>query len=369
MNNNFDMIPLYGKITCKDSGGGGGVTPSGTKEITIKENGNFLHDVSGYAAASIDVDVPIPDGYIIPSGTKEIVVTENGTIVEDIAQYESASISVNVDNSSELIDELLSPTGSMNIDIDSNVASVTASAMQGEKSVKSVKLNNATKIDTNAFYSCSNLESLYAPEVTYIGNGAFKECSELSEIYLPKVKTIYGGSSLQTGSAFYNCAFSEADLPSVLTIGHSAFYLCSNIETLNAPNCTSISNASLALCPSLKKVVLGAAPMNADLFYSGPGSTYYGMSSTPSTCEILDIVGETSKGINLGYIPEGIKHLIIRNTSGIVPNIDSTDYKSKFTQLKIFVPYDLLNSYRVATNWTLYSDKFYALEDYDVVTG
>ena len=367
MNNNFDMIPLYGKITCKDSGGGG-VIPSGTKDIIVTENGNFLHDVSGYATASIDVDVPVPDGYIIPSGTKDIIVTENGTIVEDIAQYESASISVNVDNSSELIDELLYPTGSMNIDIDSNVASVATSAMQGEKSVKSVKLNNATKIDTNAFYGCSNLESLYAPEVTYIGNGAFKECSALSEIYLPKVKTIYGISA-SNGNSFYKCAFSEADLPMVLQIGCSAFYLCSNLETLNAPNCISIDIGALALCPSIKKVVLGAAPMNVDVFYSGPGSSWYGMASNPSKCDILDIVGETSKGINLGYIPEGIKHLIIRNTSGVVPQIDSTDYNSKFTQLKIFVPYDLLNSYRVATNWTLYSNRFYALEDYDVVTG
>lgn len=446
MNNNFDMIPLYGKITCKDSGGGGGVTPSGTKEITIKENGNFLHDVAGYAAASIDVDVPvpegyiipsgtkeitirengnfshdvswyaatsidvdvpvpegyiipsgtkeitikengsviedvsgyasasidvdvpIPEGYIIPSGTKEIILTENGSVIEDVNAYESVDISVNIpDTSSELLDELLYPTGSKSIDIDSTVDVVTAYAMRGQTSVKSVKLRNATDINVSAFDGCSNLSSLYAPEATRIYNNAFLNCAALSEIYLPKVRTIDNSSSGGVTGAFYACAFSEANLPSVESIGNRAFYLCKNLTTLYAPNCTSIGNGALALCPSLKKVTLGATKMNVDAFWSGPGSSYYGVGTT--TCEILDIVGDTATGINIGYIPEGIQELIIRNTSGIVPEIDSNDYTSKFTKLKIFVPNTLLSAYRNATNWTLYANKFYALEDYDVITG
>lgn len=367
MNNNFDMIPLYGKITCKDSGGGG-VTPSGTKEITIKENGNFLHDVAGYAAASIDVDVPVPEEYIIPSGTKEIILTENGRVIEDVNAYESVDISVNVpDTSSELLDELLYPTGSKSIDIDSTVESVTSYAMHGATSVKSVKLRNATSINSGAFNGCINISSLYAPEATRIYNNAFLNCTSLSEIYLPKVRTVDNASFTGVSGAFYACAFSEANLPSVESIGNKAFYSCKNLTTLYAPNCTSIGDAALGVCPSLKRVTLGAAKMNVDVFMSGPGSALYGMGTT--TCDILDIVGETETGIDIGYLPEGIQELIIRNTSGILPEIDSNDYTSKFTNLKIFVPNDLLDAYRNATNWTLYANKFYALEDYDVITG
>ena len=327
-------LPLYGRLSHTPASSGGGVTPSGTKEITIKENGSFLHDVSGYAAASIDVDVPVPDGYIIPS---------------------------------ELLDELLCPTGSKSIDIDSTVDVVTAYAMRGQTSVKSVRLRNATDINISAFDGCSNLLSLYAPEATRIYNNSFLNCSALSEIYLPKVRTIDNSSSVGVTGAFYACAFSEATLPSVESIGNRAFYLCKNIATLYAPNCTSIGNGALGVCPSLKKVTLGAAKMNVDAFLSGPGSSYYGIGTT--TCEILDIVGDTATGIDIGFIPEGIKALIKRNTSGIVPEINATDYTSTFTKLKIFVPNTLLSAYRNATNWTLYADRLYALEEYDAITG
>lgn len=53
-----------------DSIGGGGITPTGTKEITITENGTTTEDVTNYANAEIIVDVPT--GGITPSGTKYI---------------------------------------------------------------------------------------------------------------------------------------------------------------------------------------------------------------------------------------------------------------------------------------------------------
>lgn len=44
------------------STGGGGITPTGTKEITITENGTTTEDVTNYASAAITVNVPSSGG-------------------------------------------------------------------------------------------------------------------------------------------------------------------------------------------------------------------------------------------------------------------------------------------------------------------
>lgn len=73
---------------------GGEFVPSGTKEISITENGTTTENVTSYANAEITVNVP-PSG-IIPTGTKQISITENGTTTEDVTNYATAEITVNV---------------------------------------------------------------------------------------------------------------------------------------------------------------------------------------------------------------------------------------------------------------------------------
>ena len=66
----------------------GGFTPTGTKQVSITQNGTTTEDVTNYASAEITVDVP--SSGITPSGT--IQITENGTV--DVTQYASANVNV-----------------------------------------------------------------------------------------------------------------------------------------------------------------------------------------------------------------------------------------------------------------------------------
>lgn len=61
-------------------GGGGGVTPTGTKQISITENGTTTHDVTDYASAEVTVNVPTPTDYLaalLGNALTSYVITSN----------------------------------------------------------------------------------------------------------------------------------------------------------------------------------------------------------------------------------------------------------------------------------------------------
>lgn len=73
--------------------GGGGIFPSGTKTITITQNGTVTEDVTNFANAEVITNVP--QG-VFPSGTKTINVTQNGTVTEDVTNYANVEVITNV---------------------------------------------------------------------------------------------------------------------------------------------------------------------------------------------------------------------------------------------------------------------------------
>lgn len=77
---------MYLDHIARNGGGGGEIT---TQSLSVTENGTYRAP-SGKAYTPVTVNVPQP------SGTKQITISENGSSTEDVAAYASAEITVAV---------------------------------------------------------------------------------------------------------------------------------------------------------------------------------------------------------------------------------------------------------------------------------
>ena len=162
--------------------------------------------------------------------------------------------------------------------------------------------NNITTIGDYAFSNCTSLITINLPNATNINYRAFYYCTSLTSINLPNVITI-------DNSAFSNCtSLTSVNVPSVTKLkGAYAFSNCSSLTSITLPSITSIEYSAFAYCTSLTSVIL-------------PGSTI---------CS-LDIS-------------------VFLNT----PIESGTGY--------IYVPANLVDSYKSATNWSEYANRIVAI--------
>ena len=175
-----------------------------------------------------------------------------------------------------------------------------------------------TKVGGSAFSSCSRIVEINLPKVTYVGNDAFSHCIKLKNISLPLCTT--------TGSnAFSYCAFESISLPSCQSLGGGSLRGCRQLTSVNLPLVTTIK-----------------------------GSTFYG---TP--IQVLDLPALTSiQAYGVGYI-DNLHTLILRNS-----NICVLENTNAFVGTKIadgtgyiYVPDNLVDSYKTATNWVTFANQ------------
>ena len=162
-----------------------------------------------------------------------------------------------------------------------------------------------TDIGSYAFDGCTNLAYINFPECTKIGIGAFQSCKSLDTAYFPKCsKIIY--------NAFNSCTnLSSINFPVCVDINASAFKGCINITTVSFPMCTNISSYAFNGCQKLSEIYLGASQV----------------------CTL--------------------------NNSNAFNRTPYTGYSSYFSGTPyIYVPHSLINSYKIASNWSYFSSYF-----------
>lgn len=167
--------------------------------------------------------------------------------------------------------------------------------------------NVIQSIGNNAFAYCYDLEVIDLPNSTSIGTSAFASCAKLNNINIPLVRTI--GSQ-----AFFTAKISYINLPSVTTIAANAFKQCIN----------------------LTKVDMNTCEMKQYAF-------------TESAIDTVIVRGTT------------IAKLGTNNVFAKTPLESGNGF--------IYVPKNLVDSYKSATNWSVFADRIRAIEDYPDICG
>lgn len=177
-------------------------------------------------------------------------------------------------------------------------------------SITEISNSDVTKVNVLAFSNCANLTSVNFPNVTTVGRQAF-ESTGLLEFSMPKVES-FGNN------AFQNAKFVRVTVPaSTRNIGIGMFKGNSLLEECHLLFAVNSFNGQDLFynCPKLKAVIIPSP----NLIALGGKSNMFGAVS-----------GQTSP-------------------------IDSG-------QCHIYVPSALIDSYKTATNWSVFADSFRAIE-------
>ena len=232
-----------------------------------------------------------------------------------------------------------------------------------------------------AFADCDQLASVRMSEsLTTIESNAFKDCTSLTSITLPKSLKAIGAY------AFFHCAeLTSIIIPdSVTSIGSNAFALCSKLKSLTIPNSvtdlgdlvcyncirlasvtigesvTSIGRGAFSFCNALESVIIGKSvrSIGSEAFYQ----THLSSVTIPNS---VTSIGESAfrecmdlKSVIIGNSVTKIDKYAFKDCPCItnivccaetVPIID--DYTFNFFASTLFVPYNLIDSYKNSSQW------------------
>ena len=170
-----------------------------------------------------------------------------------------------------------------------------------------------TTVGACAFLGCQALTAIDLPNVTQVNHNAFEACNHLQTTNIPKVTEF-------DRDVFTSSAIQQANFPLVTTIGNNCFYNTKHLISANLPLVTSLPIDSFRLSTIQTADFSAVTNINRTAF-TDCTSLETLIIRTPSVCVISDI----SVALRGSKIASG------------------TGY--------IYVPDDLVESYKTATNW------------------
>lgn len=229
-------------------------------------------------------------------------------------------------------------------------------ALIGQKGAYNIVQNllddgNSELVITDAGESSSNnldafitreISGVYTNDrITKVGLYGLGGCENLTSINLPNVVTV-------EDSGFYNCKLLKSvNLPKLTSLGNNGFN-STGLESINLPLCNKIGSSSFSYTKQLVSVIL---PLAASI----PGFCF-----NYSSVQKIDTSSVTSIAAYALGNAQQLDTLILRNSS-VCTLANSTN---TFTNTKIaagtgyiYVPDNLVDSYKTATNWVTFANQ------------
>lgn len=234
---------------------------------------------------------------------------------------------------------------SSNIKSDVSILGVVGTLKEGITPTGTIEINENGDYDVTEFSEAKvNIQS---------GGSTDNKLKELLEGTIVEL-TDYEITAVRKYGFAYCEDLIKVDLPNVATIGENAFARSENLIEVNLPNCETATDYSFNYCYSLKNV-------NMPKLQTVPSYMF-------QRCEAIqeiDLPSITRIFASAFYYCKSLEKLILRSETMV-----TLANKSAFLNTKInsgtgyiYVPDNLIEEYKVATNWTNFADQFKGLSE------